>query len=185
MIALRALSEGISRVECWLAAMLAGILSLLILLNVMTRALGMAIYWVDELAIYAMVWMTFLATSVVIKRRQTLSVTLLKDVLPLMPSQLLTLFSDVMVLLFACLLIYFSVLWFDPVNLFRSGFDLNAFQMETFNFIYAESTNTLALKKYWIWLLMPWIAFSLTFHGLMNLCDSVVAIRTPNPQENH
>lgn len=182
---IRALSDGVSRLECWLAAMLAGILTLLILLNVVTRALGMAIYWVDELAIYAMVWMTFLATSVVIKRRQTLSVTLFLDLLPSMPSRLITLFSDVMVLLFAGLLIYFSVLWFDPVNLFRSGFDISAFQMETFNFIYAESTNTLGLKKYWIWLLMPWIALSLTLHGLINLWDSVAAIRTPLAQENH
>ena len=37
--------------------------TLLILLNIVARYFGAALYWVDELAIYAMVWMTFLGAS--------------------------------------------------------------------------------------------------------------------------
>lgn len=171
---LRKLSSGVAWLECWLAALLAGVISVLILLNVISRALGMAIYWVDELAIYAMVWMTFLATSVVIKRRQTLSVTLLPDLLPDSARRWLGVFSDLMVLLFAVLLVYFCIIWFDPVTLLQSGWDVQAFQMDTFNFIYAESTNTLGVKKFWVWLAMPWVALTLLLHASVNLMDALL-----------
>ena len=53
------LSAGLARVELWCAAFLAVCITVLILLNVVTRTAGNALFWVDELAIYAMVWMTF------------------------------------------------------------------------------------------------------------------------------
>ncbi|TVQ67659.1 MAG: TRAP transporter small permease subunit [Oceanospirillales bacterium] len=175
---LRKLSAGISWFECWLAAGLAGVLTILILVNVITRALSMPIYWVDELAIFSMVWMTFLATAVVIKRRQTLSVTLIQDLLPTTAKKWLVLFSDSMVLLFAVLLLYFCLLWFEPISLMKAGFEFSAFQMETFNFIYSESTNTLGVKKFWVWLIMPWVALSLMLHASLNLWDSLVDLFT-------
>ena len=52
-----------ARLELTLAAFLAVSITLLILLNVVTRSMGAALYWVDELAIYAMAWMTFLGAS--------------------------------------------------------------------------------------------------------------------------
>lgn len=182
---LRRLSAGISWFECWLAAGLAGFLTLLILVNVITRALSMPIYWVDELAIFCMVWMTFLATTVVIKRRQTLSVTLVLDLLPTTPKKWLILFSDLMVLLFAGLLIYFCLLWFQPITLIKSSFEFSAFQMETFNFIYSESTNTLGVKKFWVWLIMPWVALSLVLHASVNLWDSATDLLTAKRQGSH
>lgn len=169
---LRKISTLISWMECWLAALLAGVISVLILINVITRALSRPIYWVDEVAIFSMVWMTFLATAVVIKKRQTLSVTLLQEILPDRLKNALILFSDVMVLLFAGLLLYVCLLWFDPFELMKANFEFGAFQMETFNFIYSETTNTLGLKKYWIWLIMPWIALSLILHSMINCWDS-------------
>ena len=143
----------------------------------------MPIYWVDELAIFSMVWMTFLATAVVVKRRQTLSVTLIQDVLPVTPKKWLILFSDLMVILFAALLLYFCLLWFQPVTLLKSGFDVSVFQMDTFNFIYSESTNTLGVKKFWVWLIMPWVALSLILHASINLWDSVMRLFTASHQE--
>ncbi len=173
---LRKFSSSISWVECWLAAMLAGVVSILILTNVIARALSSPIYWVDEVAIFSMVWMTFLATTVVIKRRQTLSVTLVHEYVPKTVKKVLRVFSDLMVLLFSLLLLYFCMLWFEPITLFAVGFDISAFQMETFNFIYAETTNTLGLKKYLVWLVMPWVACSLILHASVNLWDSVVMV---------
>lgn len=143
----------------------------------------MPIYWVDELAIFSMVWMTFLATAVVVKRRQTLSVTLIQDVLPVTPKKWLILFSDLMVILFAALLLYFCLLWFQPITLIQSGFDVSVFQMDTFNFIYSESTNTLGVKKFWVWLIMPWVALSLILHASINLWDSGMRLFTASHQE--
>lgn len=52
-----------AKLEIWCSAFLALTVTLLILLNVVTRYLGAALFWVDELAIYAMVWMTFFGAS--------------------------------------------------------------------------------------------------------------------------
>ena len=61
----------------------------------------------------------------------------------------------------------------EPLALARSGFDVRAFQGETFNFIYAENTSTLGIKKFWVWLILPWFALSLTLHGLVNLLEGL------------
>ena len=60
-----------ARIEITLAALLAAGVTLLILLNVVTRNIGAALFWVDELAIYAMVWMTFLGASAALVARIT------------------------------------------------------------------------------------------------------------------
>ena len=50
-------SNAILGLEKPLISMLAAVLILLILLNIVTRSAGAAIFWVDELAIYTMIWM--------------------------------------------------------------------------------------------------------------------------------
>ena len=57
------ISRKLVWLEIRLAALMAVGVTLLILLNIVTRYFGAALYWVDELAIYAMVWMTFLEAS--------------------------------------------------------------------------------------------------------------------------
>ncbi len=54
------------------------------------------------------------------------------------------------------------------------GFDTQAFQGQTFNFIYAENTSTLGIKKFWAWLIVPWFALSLSLHGVANLTQGDV-----------
>lgn len=167
------LSSGIARGEGVIAAGLAAMISLLILLNIATRALGHALYWTDELAIHAMIWMTFFTTSVVLKRREGVAVTLLADALPGGLRQGLHLLVDAMVLFFALLLAVLCWRWYDPATLWASGFDLQAFQGETFNFIYSETSRTLGIPKFWVWLCLPIFAVSLGLHGLVNLTDSL------------
>src|SRR5690554_7931765 len=76
------LSDRLARLEEVAAAALAAAVTLLILANVAFRAAGSPLYWISELAIYAMIWMTFLIASAVLKRRQSISVTLVSDLVP-------------------------------------------------------------------------------------------------------
>jgi TRAP-type C4-dicarboxylate transport system permease small subunit len=170
---LKAVSNRIARAEVVIAASLAGAVTLLVLLNIVSRAAGHAIYWVDELAIYCMVWMTFFTTSVLLKKRQCVAVTILTDYFNVEIRYWLALFSDLMVLFFALFLFWLCWRWYDPFTLYQSEFDLQAFQGETFNFMYAENTNTLGLKKFWIWLALPLFAFSLSLHALSNLLENL------------
>ena len=84
---------------------------------------------------------------------------------------------DAMVLLFALLLVWLCWRWYQPLTLAQTGFDTRAFQGQTFNFIYAENTSTLGIKKFWAWLIVPWFALSLSLHGVSNLVQSLTAKR--------
>jgi len=174
---LQRLSKGLARCEEITAAALAAAVTCLILTNIAFRALGSPLYWVSELAIYAMIWMTFLIAGAVLKRRQGIAVTLLSDLLPPAGRHLVGVAVDAMVLLFALLLVWLCWRWYQPLTLAQTGFDTQAFQGQTFNFIYAENTSTLGIKKFWAWLIVPWFALSLSLHGVANLLQSLKVLR--------
>lgn len=173
------LSDRLAHWEELAAAGLAAAVTLLILTNIAFRVAGYPLYWISELSIYAMIWMTFLIASAVLKRRQGIAVTLVSEALPGFPRRLLTACVDAVVLLFAVLLLWLCWRWYQPLTLARLGFDVQAFQGETFNFIYAENTSTLGIRKFWVWLILPWFAVSLSLHALVNLADALRCLRDP------
>lgn len=166
---LHQISHAWARAELLMASVLAGLVTLLILLNVVTRSMRNALYWVDEAAIYAMVAMTFLAASAAIQRRETIAITFLPDALQGRARQAVLIFVDALVLFCALALLWFCWIWFQPLAFMRAGFDTAAFQAQTFNFVYAERTNTLDMQKFWFWLIVPVFALGMTLHALANL----------------
>jgi len=163
------ISAAWARLELWGAAVLALAVTLLILLNVVTRTMGNALFWVDELAIYAMAWMTFLGASAALHYRSSVSITLLPDALAPSYHAIIRKVVDVIVFLFALGMLWFCWRWFRPLDLARAGFDVIVFQGQTFNFIYAEPTTTLGVPKYLFWLVMWLFTFGATLHSLMHL----------------
>ena len=160
-----------ARVELFCAACLACAVTLLILLNVVTRSLGAAIYWIDELAIYCMVWMTFLGTSAALHFGHSVAITILTDVLPKVLRRVTAKLVDAIICVFALFMIWFCWRWFLPLDLVNAGFDVEAFQGDTFNFIYAEPTTTLDLPKYLVWAVMWLFALGALLHSFANLLD--------------
>lgn len=163
------LSARWARIELTLAALLAVSISVLILLNVVTRSIGAALFWVDELAIYAMAWMTFLGASAALHYGHAVAVTILTDTLAPTIRRAAARLVDLIVLAFALFMVWFCWLWFSPLDLARHGFDTRAFQGTTFNFIYAEPTTTLGIRKFWVWMVMWAFSFGSTLHSLANL----------------
>lgn len=58
---------------------LMALLAALVLLNVVTRYAGRSIYWVDESAVYSVVWLTFVGASAMTRMRLDFAVTILTD----------------------------------------------------------------------------------------------------------
>ncbi len=166
---LRRFSAGLAWLELWLAALMALCVTLLILLNIVTRYFGAALFWVDELAIYAMVWMTFLGASAALHHRSAISITLLADAVPQGTKRAILKTVDVIVFVFALAMLWFCWRWFLPLDIARAGFDTQAFQGATFNFIYAEPTSTLGVPKYLFWMVMWLFALGATVHSAMHL----------------
>ncbi len=170
---LQTFSRQWARAELACAATLAAAVTALILLNVLTRNLGLALFWVDELAIYAMIWMTLLAASAAVHHKDAVAVTIVTDALPQAIAQMLSRLVDAVIFALALLTAWFCWRWFLPLEFARAGFDVEAFQGATFNFIYSEATSTLGVRKVWVWSIMWIFAFGLILHSLNNLLNNL------------
>jgi TRAP-type C4-dicarboxylate transport system permease small subunit len=164
-------SNVVLRLEKRLLTALAGTLCVLILLNIVTRAAGAALFWVDELAIYAMIWMALTGASAMVRMRSGVAVTMVTDMLPRAWQRVTHRIVDAILLVFAVTLLVLCWQWYDPVALLESELDLDAFAANTFKFIYIEPTSTLGIRKFWVWLAVPLMAFAMTIHALANLLE--------------
>jgi TRAP-type C4-dicarboxylate transport system permease small subunit len=169
-------SAAVARAEASLAAFLILATCGLILLNIATRSMGDALYWVDEAAIYCMVWSAFLGASVTIRNRSAVAIDLLKDALGPSTSRALAALVQGAILVFGLWLLVLAWRWYDPLTMARLGFDVRAFSGETFNFIYREPTLTIGWPKWPIWLIMPLFGAAVSLHALANLLE-----RTDDP----
>ncbi|BCL73727.1 C4-dicarboxylate ABC transporter permease (plasmid) [Vibrio nigripulchritudo] len=140
----------------------------LITLNVATRALGVALYWVDELVIYLMIWMVLFSMPLLIHLRQHIFVNILTSVFTDNMNSYLMCFVDLIVLVVSLLLLYWSYNWFSIDELYAYGFDTEEFSKVTFNFIYDEPTNTLEIKKVFFWSAIPLSVLLCVIHSSVN-----------------
>lgn len=165
------ISNALLRLEQRAVTLLAAALLLLILLNIVTRELQAALFWVDELAIYTMIWMAFIGASAMVRLRAGVAVTIVVDLLPAAIARVLARVVDAVILVFAVTLLVLCWLWYDPVALVQNGFDFDRFAASTFKFIYSEPTSTIGIRKYWVWLAVPVMAIGMTVHALANLVE--------------
>lgn len=171
--ALVALSGRWLRLEQLAIQGLMFLLSALILLNVATRYSGRPIYWIDESAVYSVVWLTFIGASAMTRMRLDFAVTLLTERLSKRGAAIARAVSTLGVLLFGIGLGVMCWLWLDPVGIARAGFDAREYAAGSFNFIYTERTQTLNWPTWVVYLIMPLFALSMTLHALANLVEDL------------
>lgn len=163
------LSDRLARLEKALLVALVAILVGLILLNVATRAADVAVYWVDELAIYTMIWLVFIGAGHAVRLRRHVQVTLVLLFLSESARRHVERGIDVVVWAFCLFCVWLAWIWYDPVTLAAAGFDRDVFSSETFNYIYHEPTLTIGIPKFWVWLVMPWFALAASVHAGANV----------------
>ncbi len=167
------LSNNIVRVERGTCALLLALVTTLIFLNVATRTFSLALFWVDELAVYMMIWMALIGASVLLRERRHVAVTLVTGALSDNRQRFPLLMVDVLVLAFATGLFLMCLAWYDPVGLIRYGFDFDEFAGAKYNFIYQEPTNTLGVQKFWVWLVVPIVSINMSLHAMANLREDI------------
>jgi TRAP-type C4-dicarboxylate transport system permease small subunit len=152
----------------------------LILVNVVTRYSHFPIYWIDESAVYCVVWLTFIGASAMTRLRIDFAVTMLTERLSPRHQKIAKVISTGLVVVFGIALIVTCMLWMDPIGLARAGFDGRKLAAETFNFLYTEHTQTLNWPTWVVYLTLPIFAVSITVHGLANLLEDLDLVpRTP------
>lgn len=171
--AIVALSGGLLRVEHRAIQALMFLLSALILLNVVTRYTGHPIYWIDESAVYSVVWLTFIGASAMTRMRLDFAVTMLTERFSERGAAIFRVIATLGVVLFGIALGVMCWLWLDPVGIAQAGFDAKEYAGQSFNFIYTERTQTLNWPTWVIYLIMPLFALSMTLHALANLFEDL------------
>ena len=170
-----ALSTAVLRTERAALTVLMGLLVLLILLNVVTRYSGTPIYWVDEAAVFTMVWLTFVGASVMTRLRMDFAVGLVSDQLPPGGAKVLKVIVTLGVLVFALALVWMCWVWMDPRGIAAAGFNAKDYAEASFNFIYTERTQTLEWPTWVLQLILPIFSLTLTVHAFANLLEELEA----------
>lgn len=170
-----ALSTAVLRAERAALTVLMGLLVLLILLNVITRYSGTPIYWVDEAAVFTMVWLTFVGASVMTRLRMDFAVGLVSDQLPPGGAKVLKVIATLGVLVFALALVWMCWVWMDPRGIAAAGFNAKDYAEASFNFIYTERTQTLEWPTWVLQLILPIFSLTLTVHAFANLLEELEA----------
>jgi TRAP-type C4-dicarboxylate transport system permease small subunit len=168
-----AFSEAILCVERIAIGGLMALLTGLILLNVVTRYTGMPLYWVDEAAIFTTVWLTFVGASAMSRLRLDFSMTLLTEHLSTRGAAVMKVLATLSILAFGLSLAAMCWVWMDPVGIAGAGFDAKKYGGATFNFLYTETTQTLAWPSWIIYMVMPLFAFTLIAHSAANLLEDL------------
>lgn len=166
-------SAAILRVERLALMLLMGALTLMILLNVVTRYTGMPIYWVDEAAVYLVVWLCFVGASAMTRLRMDFAVTLLTDWLGERAAQRVKALATASVFAFGCAMLAMCWAWMDPLGLAQYGFDAKAYAAESFNFLYTERTQTLNWPTWVVQLILPLFSLGFTVHAAANLVEDL------------
>jgi TRAP-type C4-dicarboxylate transport system permease small subunit len=131
------------------------LLTALILVNVVTRYSHFPIYWIDESAVYSVVWLTFIGASAMTRLRLDFAVTMMTERLSARSQQIFKIIATSTVIVFGIGLIVTCMLWMDPIGLAQAGFDAKKFAGQTFNFLYTERTQTLNWPTWVLYLTLP------------------------------
>ncbi len=170
---LSSLTSLLCKLELLAARFCVAMILLLIVFNIVTRFLGIPFYWVDELAIYAMIWMIFISLPVLVSSRKNISVNIVTDILGGQYDKVIQLISDVIVFFACALVLTFTFNWFDPISMMEFKFNIVDFSSNTFNYIYQEPTNTLFFNKYIVWAIVPASFLVCSLHSGLNVIQSI------------
>jgi len=145
-------SAGLAWVELALSKLLIVGFAGLLLVNVLMRyAFSAPIYYAEELSVYILIWMSFLAIAATIARREMIALTFVVDVLPLGPRRLIEVAVDLIVLCMVAALTWVSWRWINSMAM------------------HFEMALTLGTAKRPFYAIIP-IFFALaTFHTLANV----------------
>ena len=175
-------SHGLLAVERLALMGLMYLLTALILVNVVTRYSHFPIYWIDESAVYSVVWLTFIGASAMTRLRLDFAVTMMTERFSVQNQKICKVISTGMVVVFGIGLLVTCFLWMDPIGLARAGFDVRKFAGETFNFLYSERTQTLNWPTWVLYLTLPIFAVSISLHGIANLLEDLDLVPRQPPK---
>lgn len=109
---MKALSNGISTVEKYLAVGLMFAMAVLVTAAVLFRYLfNSPLSWAGEVSVFILIWVSFIGGSLGLKYKSQAAVTLVLDYVPGKAKKMILIAGHILMLLFVGLLLYYSYQW--------------------------------------------------------------------------
>jgi C4-dicarboxylate transporter, DctQ subunit len=109
---IQSFSNGISRIEKFLAAILMFALAIIVAISVAFRYfLNAPLSWSGEVAVFLLIWISFIGGSLGLKNKSQAAVTLLLDYCPKRVKMWIAVFSQVFIIIFLVLILSYTYTW--------------------------------------------------------------------------
>lgn len=106
------ISDGISQIEKFIAAILMLALAIILALSVAFRYfLNSPLSWSGEVAVFLLIWISFIGGSLGLKNKSQAAVTLLLDYCPARVKMWIAVFSQLFIIVFLVLLLTYTYTW--------------------------------------------------------------------------
>jgi len=109
------------------------------------------LFWSDELAIFCLIWITFIGGSMSLKIKASPSITILTDLVPARFKKYFTALSNIILLLFVTYILYLAIEWISMPN------------------ILVQTSTAMAMPKIYFYLSIPISFVFSVIHVLANI----------------
>lgn len=148
------ISDGVFQLEKLLAIILTTVIFVSLAAGVIFRyVLKSPLLWSDELAIFCLVWITFIGGSMGLKEKASPSITVLTDSVSPALQKALKILSNVILLVFVGYVLYLAYYWISAPN------------------IMIQVSPTLNLQKFYFYLSIPVSFVFMVIHVLNSIVE--------------
>jgi len=111
MNAIKFVFDRIFAVLTWAAVVMLVVMTVLIFTDVFCRyVLGFSIFWADEVSLILMIWFTFIALAIGVRKRIHIAIDFVLSVLPVkIQTQVVARVVDVFTFIFGVIFVYFGI----------------------------------------------------------------------------
>lgn len=154
------ISNGLFIFEKYVVMVLVAVMCLILFSSVALRYVFNApIYWSGEVAIYALVWTSFIGGSMGIKLEQAVTVTALTDKLKENVRNIVFMVGWFIVLLFSLYLLFYTLKWISLPSMT------------------VQKSDALQIPIIYPYLIMPYAFFSIGIHSLAKFVEHIDIVR--------
>lgn len=112
------LSDVVYSIEKLVAIILATVLIIALAGGVLFRyAFKSPLFWSDELAIFCLIWITFIGGSMGLKQKASPSITIVTDLVSGKVKKILMILSNIILLVFVGYVLYLAINWISMPNI--------------------------------------------------------------------
>lgn len=135
-----------------------------IMIQISSRYLGISVIWTEEVANYSFIWAIFMGAAVMVNRREHFSFDLLNKKLKGKSRTYLTIFNDIVLVIFNSLILYYG---YQATKVF-------------WNYNWVSLTN---LKMGYVWIALPIMGATMVIYSLSHLITNVKSLRVKEVSE--